>query len=379
MSQGQTRYFFCARLKYSRFTWVRFEANMQEETLLRCLVDCFVALGGVAWAVVSDNMKTVVLGRDEQHQPRWNKAYLKLATEFEFHPELCAPASGNQKGSVENLVKFVKGNFVAGRTFYDEADLAHQLGNWLHTVNTERKSEATGQIPAHLLRLEQPHFGPLPPHSRDYGLFHSVTVSRESLVCFETNFYSVPVAYVGQNLTLRVYRERLELYWGDQQVASHPRARGHKQRVVQPDHFEAVFEAKPRARVMVYRDFLVGLGQEVLDYVSVICRKRRSEMNEQIVALYDLARRIGQSDFVVAVGLAAEQNLYGAEYLTAITSTWAALAFKANTPSLLSAAPLQKEVERALGEYEAFVANRVAVAARANGSQDQDQEKAGLN
>jgi transposase len=50
-------------------------------------------------------MKTAVLGRNEHHEPVWNPAYQKLAVEFKFHPEACAPASGNQKGAVENLVK----------------------------------------------------------------------------------------------------------------------------------------------------------------------------------------------------------------------------------------------------------------------------------
>ena len=63
---GQTRYFFAARLKYSRFMFVRFTTEMREETLLRCLIACFVALGGVPWVVTSDNMKTITLGRDER-------------------------------------------------------------------------------------------------------------------------------------------------------------------------------------------------------------------------------------------------------------------------------------------------------------------------
>jgi len=101
---GQTRYFFAARLKYSRFMYVSFHSDMREETLLRCLIAAFQAIGGVPWVVVTDNMKTAVLGRNEQFEPVWNPAYQKLAAEFKFHPEACAPASGNQKGTVENLV-----------------------------------------------------------------------------------------------------------------------------------------------------------------------------------------------------------------------------------------------------------------------------------
>ena len=112
---GQTRYFFAARLKYSRWMFVCFTHNMREETLLRCIIACFVELGGVPWAVTSDNMKTITLGRDAHNQPIWHPAFQKFAAEFGFHPSLCAPRAANQKGTVENLVKFVQRQ-LPGRT-----------------------------------------------------------------------------------------------------------------------------------------------------------------------------------------------------------------------------------------------------------------------
>jgi transposase len=45
--EHQTRYFFAARLKYSRYMYVRFHSDMREETLLRCLIACFAEIGGV--------------------------------------------------------------------------------------------------------------------------------------------------------------------------------------------------------------------------------------------------------------------------------------------------------------------------------------------
>lgn len=71
--------------------------NMQEETVLRLLIECFQTIGDVPWVVVIDNMKTAVLGRNASNQPIWNPAYQKLAAEFKFLPEACAPASGTRK------------------------------------------------------------------------------------------------------------------------------------------------------------------------------------------------------------------------------------------------------------------------------------------
>ena len=363
--EHQTRYFFAARLKYSRYMYVSFHTDMREETLLRCLINCFTEIDGVPWVVVTDNMKTAVLGRNEHHEPVWNPAYQKLAVEFTFHPEACAPASGNQKGAVENLVKFVKGNFLAGRSFYDERDLAEQCSQWLRQVNDERPSDATGEPPAVLLAQEQPHFGPLPEVARDYGFFDCVVVSREGLVAIETNRYSVPAHLMGRVLTARIHHHRIELFADQELVATHVRLPAQNARVIDPAHFEAAFVGKPRGRVMVYRDWLCSLSPAVTSYVHEIVHKRRKEMKQQMIALYDLAQDIGKADFIAALELAAEQQMYGAEYLRAIVSLPSPLAppASAQVPSdaLALSGPSQPEVERDLAQYEQYVANRDSI------------------
>jgi len=363
--EHQTRYFFAARLKYSRYMYVSFHSDMREETQLRCLIACFTAIDGVPWAVVTDNMKTAVSGRDERNQPVWNPAYQKLAVEFKFHPDVCAPASGNQKGAVEKLVKYVKGNFLAGRTFYDDADLAEQCRQWLRSVNTERPSDATGKIPAVLLAQEQPQFGPLPAQAADYGFFDCVVVSREGLVAIETNRYSVPAHLIGRALTARIHIGRIELFADHERVATHVRLPAQHARVIDPAHFEAAFQSRPRGRVMVYRDWLCSLSPVVMSYIGELCHKRRAEMNQQMIALYDLAQEIGKPDFVAALELAAEQQMYGVEYVRAILTMPSAktpnASVEADTDLPRLAAPAQQEVERDLAQYEQYVANRESV------------------
>lgn len=362
---GQTRYFFAARLKYSRWMFVRFTCEMREETLLRCLIACFVELGGVPWAVTSDNMKTITLGRDAQNQPIWHPAFQKFAAEFCFHPSLCTPGAANQKGAVENLVKYVKGNFVAGRTFYDDGDLTQQNEQWLHEVNVVRVCSATQQIPCVRLAEERPHLGPLPATAYDYGFFESVLVNRESMVHIDTNRYSVPCRLVGHTLTARLHVERIELYDGLERVASHLRQRGRHLRMVVPEHLEEVFVRKPRARTVVYRDWLVALSPVVATYIGRVCHKYYSQMDAQILPLYALAREVGEADFVAAVTLAAEQEAIGVEYVSALVRPPQAPSIS-RLPDTLPLtgwleAPAQSEVERALAEYERYVANPLAV------------------
>jgi transposase len=359
---GKTRYFFAARLKYSRFMWVRFTTDMREETLLRCLIACFVDLAGVPWVVTTDNMKTITLGRDEHNQPIWHPAFQKCAAEFAFLPAVCAPTAANQKGAVENLVKFVKSNFLIGRSFYDDADLHQECATWLHQVNDVRPSDATEQLPSLLLAVEREQFSPLAAQAQDYGFFDTVKVSRESLVAIATNRYSVPAHLVGMVLSARIYPARIEFYHGTELVATHLRQFTRNTRSVIPEHYEAVFAHKPRARTMVYRDWLLALSPLAATYISQLCRKRYAEMEAQILALYRLAQQVERRDLVAALELALEQQTFGAEYIVALLTApriqsprQLALSERPTPPFL--AVP-QHTVERDLALYEQYVANR---------------------
>jgi hypothetical protein len=84
-------------------------------------------------------------------------------------------------------------------------------------------------------------------------------------------------------------------------------------------------------------------------------------MKPQMIALYDLAQEIGKADFVAALELAAEQQMYGAEYLRAIVALPSAASHESAQTAcepLAFSGPSQPEVERDLAQYERYVANR---------------------
>ncbi len=113
---------------------------------------------------------------------------------------------------------------------------------------------------------------------------------------------------------------------------------------------------------MVYRDWLVGLSEGAAAYVSLLCQKRYAEMDAQIPALYELAQRVGRGEFLAALDLAAEQGIVGVEYLRALLALPVPAAQRTEIGAVfprLRAVPSQREVERDLASYEAYVANRL--------------------
>lgn len=350
-----TRYFLACRLKYSRWTWVRFTTEMRQETLFRGLVGCTLALGWVPWVLVFDNMRTVTTGRDAQQQPIWHPALLQLAAEFDFHPEACWPGAGNQKGSVESLVKWVKGNFLAGRVFADDGDLAGQCSAWLTSANT-RPSQATDVAPLVRLVEEAAHGGRLPVSAADYGFAHPGQVSRGALVAVLGNSYSVPIDAVGAPVTVRVHHERIVIWRDAERLAEHARAPdGAHQRVVDPAHFAPLFGRKPRAQVMLYREALLGLGPSAASYVSELSRRQRGRLGEEILGLYALYERHGVEDLLAAMALATTQGAYGVAYLQALIAPPPPPSGLAPASLALANLPPQAEVDRALSSYETYV------------------------
>jgi transposase len=86
---------------------------------------------------VFDRPKTVALkwGRDGV-VTEWNPTFAGVALDLGIGVEVCWPYRPQEKGSVENLVGWVKGSFFKQRRFLDRADLEQQLREWLTDANT---------------------------------------------------------------------------------------------------------------------------------------------------------------------------------------------------------------------------------------------------
>src|ERR1700680_167633 len=355
--QPVTRYFLACRLKFSRWAWVIFTDKIRQETLFRGLVACFNALGCVPWVLVFDNMKTVTIGRDDQAQPIWHRSLLQLAAEFDFHPEACWPASGNQKGSVESLVKFVKINFLAGRSFIDDADLQAQCVEWQDSDKTTRPSQATDVTPLTRMADEVAKGYPLPSTAADYGFAEPGQVSSGALVAALGNNYSVPIEHVGAPVTVRVHRERIVIWRDAKLLAEHARARdGAHARVVDPAHFAPLFGRKPPGQVMLYREALLGLGPVAQQYVSELSRRQRAHLGTEVLAVYALYECCGAAELLAAMELAQAQGDFGAAYLGALGSAPAPeLPPSAPWLGLPDDVPSQIDIDRELSAYEAHV------------------------
>lgn len=254
--------FFASRLKFSRWVQVSLVDDERAETLVRGLVEHYTAMGGVPLRAVFDRPSTVVARADRgDGQPEFNPVLAEVALTLGVGVELCSPRSGNQKGSVENLVGWVKGSFFKCRRFVDEADLREQLADWHLEANTRRPCRATGQIPAARMEQERPRLRALTLTPDTLALREAVVVDPEAMVRFEAAQYSMPPETIGRSGTIFVYRERVRVVVGEHS-AEHPRLREVGARSVLVEHRRAMADAVHGKRAKLYyrREALRRLG-----------------------------------------------------------------------------------------------------------------------
>ena len=143
------RYALLIVLGYSRLLWCRFYPRQDMATLIDGLEDAFVYFGGVPHELLFDQMKAVITRdlRLEGGALIRNAEFLRFAHHWGFTPRACRPYRAQTKGKVERPVRYVRGNFVYGRTFLHDADLDHQRHHWLERVANVRVHATTRQRP----------------------------------------------------------------------------------------------------------------------------------------------------------------------------------------------------------------------------------------
>jgi hypothetical protein len=76
-----------------------------------------------------------------------NAELLRFAHHWGFTPRACRPYRAQTTGKVERPVRYLRGNFVYGRTFLHDADLDHQRQLWLERVANVRLHRTTREQP----------------------------------------------------------------------------------------------------------------------------------------------------------------------------------------------------------------------------------------
>jgi transposase len=313
----QRVHFFASRLKYSRWVEVKIVPNEQVETLVRAMVEHFAEWGGLPLLAVFDRPKTIATSWNKDSTViQWNPTFGNVILDLGLAVELCWPRSPEQKGSVENLVGWVKGSFFKQRRFVDDEDLQRQLREWHDDVNTKRPSRATRVVPAVRLAEEQARLRPLRIAPADLALRIPVHVGPTGYVVHDTHPYSMPPEALGLPGTLYLYRHRVRIVAGRFE-AQHERLFGKDEMSTLAEHRAPRVAAVSgqRAKRYMKREHLTRLGEHVLAYITELVHRRPKIWIRDIDRMHDMLERHTDDAMRAACERGLAERGFGAEYI----------------------------------------------------------------
>src|SRR6201986_2837353 len=236
------------RLCHSRMMFVRAYPRETQEMVFDAHERAFGFFKGACARGIYDNMKTAVetifVGKARQY----NRRFLQMCSHHLVEPVACTPASGWEKGQVENQVGLVRERFFTPRLRFESYD---ELNAWLmDKCIAWAKAHAHPELPERTIwevfEEERPK---LIPYRGRFDGFHALpaSVSKTCLVRFDNKKYSVSASAVGRPVDIHAYADRIVIRQDGRIVSEHRRSFGRGETVYDPWHYVPVLTRKPGA------------------------------------------------------------------------------------------------------------------------------------
>ena len=227
---------FSIILGHSRWLWGRFVASQNLQSVLRCHVAAFEAMGGVPEELLYDRMKTAVIGEDEAGVVTYNASLVALLNHYGAVPRACRPYRAKTKGKIERPFRYIRQDFFLARTFRDLDDLNAQFDGWRETVANPRVHATTRRVVNEAFAEERPNLTELPAISYSAVLTIERRVSHEGMISVDGNLYSVPDTTRKRVVEVQNHIHEIRIFEDGTLIARHPVLEGKNRRRVDPGH-----------------------------------------------------------------------------------------------------------------------------------------------
>ena len=227
---------FALVLGHSRWLWGRFCAGQDLQTVLRCHIAAFEAMGGAPAEVLYDRMKTAVIGESPEGVVTYNTSLVGLLGHYGAAPRACRPYRAKTKGKVERPYRYIRQDFFLARSFRDLEDLNAQFDEWRVAIANPRVHATTGRVVEEHFAAEKPSLIPLPVIPYSAVLTVERRLTKDGMISVAGNQYSVPDSARRRSVEVQNHPTEIRIFEDGRLLASHPVLEGRGRRRVDPAH-----------------------------------------------------------------------------------------------------------------------------------------------
>lgn len=306
LGQDQTGHALTVSFPYSNAGFTQVFKGENQECLLEGMKRIFNHIGGVPARLKADNMTTAVAKVLKEGQRVLSDGFIRFKLHYRFEADFCNPAAGNEKGNVENKVGYSRRNFlVPVPTITDFEAFNEQLWT-LCEQDMDRPHYKKKSSIRQLWEEERKRLLVLPPHEYHIFRYESARINNYGYVTVDGNSYGITPELAGRTAQLKVYFNRIEIYYEHSLLKSYKRSYGRNEEITDWQQYMSILCKKPGA-VEHTRFFnqIPKLWQVHLKATSGKERKTALMLLMEIVqdgntelcdSVLDLARRYGRND-----------------------------------------------------------------------------------
>ena len=224
--QQHKAYHFTMTFPHSNAGYVQIFKGENQECLLEGMKRIFSHIGGVPKRIKADNMTTAVIKILEEGKRELTEGFTRFKLHYRFETDFCNPASGNEKGNVENKVGYGRRNFFVPIPVIDDFDEYNTELLVLCDDDMIRQHYSKGMLISELWTEDKSELLSLPEYEYEVFRYESVRINSYGFVRIDTNSYGISPELSGKQGYVKIYYNKIEIYYERSLVKVYERSYG---------------------------------------------------------------------------------------------------------------------------------------------------------
>jgi transposase len=237
--QLATAHFFVAALGCSGYPYVESFPDEGMESWISANIHALEYIGGAPRVIIPDNCKTAV-SKPNYYDPKLNPAFSDFARHYGVAVIPARVRKPKDKSVVEGSVGWLETwllEWLRGQKFFSFRELNKAIRERLSVLAQRKFAQRPGSRASVFEEIDKPALRPLPLRQYEFTSYVTRRVPDNYHVEYQGFYYSVPYTLFGQEVTIRVSAEMIEVISSNRErVALHGRGKSGSRYITQPGH-----------------------------------------------------------------------------------------------------------------------------------------------
>ena len=262
--------------------------------------------------IVDENLGDILL----------TKEFSAYCNQMDFKPVFCRKADPESKGKVENVVGFVKKNFLRGRIYINIDALNASALGWLERTGNGKEHAGIKKIPSQEWIIEQPYLKPLKPGIVIKEELKRHKVRKDNTISYKSNFYTLPLGTYANADTWVLLKEKEDIIYlsttNNELLTTHPLSTEKGATIRNTDHLRDKSESISILKQSTLK--LLPDTEKSKAFIDQLHKEKARYLRDNLLLIEKKAKEMSQESLALAIDFCLENSIFNANKLIEIAN-----------------------------------------------------------